>query len=81
MISQPVCCPETGNEYGNECMALCNDATKFEEGRCSDVIGKCTADYAPLCCDGQTFPNECTALYEGVTDIDSCEDGRCLVLY
>ena len=77
MIELPVCCTDTGNEYGNECMAECNGETNCDAGRCSDIIGACTTEYAPICCNGATFPNSCSAQRAGVNDTTVCDDGRC----
>ncbi|MFC1697897.1 Kazal-type serine protease inhibitor domain-containing protein [Nanoarchaeota archaeon] len=69
-------CGNNGNTYGNTCQACASGEVKYyEQGECGasalnycdprDKGSPCTREYNPVCADGTTFSNPCTACSDG----------------
>eukprot|EP01084_Bolivina_argentea_P117146 208090_1 len=85
MIYDVVCCVNKDayenevNEYSSLCVANCFDEnpTNCQKGTCAQIDSACQNDYIPICCQGKSYPNECSAKYAGV-DVSECKPGECV---
>lgn len=96
-ILAPICCD--GTQYSNPCLAECAGVSRPAAEQDGCVVGECAVKqqeedtgnlcacltvYKPLCCNGKTYSNACSAECDGIKPPahaqEECERGACTII-